>query len=684
MFESGVGIRNPLFFVGVVENNVDERLEGRVQVRAFGVHGLSSDVPTESLPWAILISGTYDPNVPIPPLNSWVFGFFVDGRDAQQPMILGLIPTQMTEQIDPAKNGWGVIPSKNININSQGTRPTDFGQPANSRLARGEDIQDTYVHHQETNRVTGVSGGDGRVWEEPNSAYNAQYPFNRVIETAGGQVIELDDTPGSERIMIWHKSGSYIQVDSRGTTTHKATSDKYEINEMNSHIYIGGRSSVVIEGDCYVKVNGNKTEEIMGDLTQLVHQNYHLSVAGQLNLNASDEVQLRAAKIRIESNVENVNIKAAKVVGLQAGKTFEIKAAEDIHIQSDKSIHKKAGVSIFSESANATNIKSENLFLESTASTNMKSGSNIYISGDGIAHLKGSETRVSGGSKLSLRATTVAIDDIIHMANGDSIAALAATASTSADAAGTIEGTTLPEPTTKAVGTSSAPNASSSGGGSAGVTLASYNNPSSAGTAGYVSQDDGSSNGSGNAPLDSSVTTGMLAPLLDLIGRAEGAGYNTVYGGSKIRPPKAITSMSISELLSWQSQSIAAGSISTAAGRYQIIKGTLESIISSGTFNINDVYSPINQDIAGIYLLKVRGLNNFITGVIDANVFANKLAMEWASFPLVTGPNTGYSYYSGVAGNASRISPSEVLTVLNNLKIAATSGSTNTSTGNIV
>ena len=39
---------------------------------------------------------------------------------------------------------------------------------------------------------------------------------NKVIETAHHS-IELDDTPDGERIMIHHKSGSFVQIDSVGT-----------------------------------------------------------------------------------------------------------------------------------------------------------------------------------------------------------------------------------------------------------------------------------------------------------------------------------------------------------------------------------------------------------------------------------------------------------------------------------
>ena len=149
MFETGAGIRNPLFFIGVVENNVEGRLEGRVQVRAFGIHGTNKQIPTSGLPWATVVSGAYDANNPVPAINSWVFGMFLDGRDAQRPMILGLIPTQYVEPIDPDTSGWGVIPNGRAHQLARGSRPRDIGQPQSNRLTRGENIDETYVAAQE-------------------------------------------------------------------------------------------------------------------------------------------------------------------------------------------------------------------------------------------------------------------------------------------------------------------------------------------------------------------------------------------------------------------------------------------------------------------------------------------------------------------------------------------------------
>ena len=344
MRETGVGLYDPLFFIGVVENNVDERLEKRVQVRAFGVHGTVDQVPTESLPWATLVYGSYDPNSPLPPINSFVFGFFVDGRDAQQPMILGLIPTQLTEVINPSVTGWGAIPVRDSSIIAKGSTPDDYGQPSNSRLERGENLDQTYVLLQEMNRVKDVpsakmnSDDDAPPFEEPAPAYNAQYPYNRVIETASHS-IELDDTPGAERITIFHKSGSYVSIDTNGTSVHKSIADKYEINDTHQHVYIGGKSNVTIMGDSRVLVKGNKIEEIEGNLMQIVHGNHLLSVAGQMNLNASDEVQMRAAKLRLEANVEGINIKAGRDVKIQGGQAIHIKSGTNIFADASGKIH---------------------------------------------------------------------------------------------------------------------------------------------------------------------------------------------------------------------------------------------------------------------------------------------------------------------------------------------------------
>ena len=314
----GSGISNPFFFIGMVEGNVDETHEGRVRVRAFGVHGTQKQIPTTDLPWAMCAAGNYDPNNPPPPLNSFVYGMFLDGRMAQHPIILGLLPGMYNKESNPTKDGEGVIAEKNGDLLARGYSPNDFnagGGP--DRLARGELLNETYLLQQAANRTHDQKIADmDETWSEPPPAYAAKYPYNRVIKS-GRHSIELDDSPGAERIMIHHDSGAYIQIDSKGTVSEKAAADRYEINIGTKH-ESSGHSVVTVNGNAHVYVKGNKTEEIEGDYKLLVHGHAEFGVGGAMYLNASDQVQMRGGDIKIEANAGIATLFAKKEIQFEA------------------------------------------------------------------------------------------------------------------------------------------------------------------------------------------------------------------------------------------------------------------------------------------------------------------------------------------------------------------------------
>ena len=85
-----------------------------------------------------------------------------------------------------------------------------------NKLAQG-DSRGTIVQEKNNNRMKGAKLPDGEAWDEPESAFNGAYPYNKVTQTESGHIIEVDDTPGSERIHIYHKSGTYVEIDSNGS-----------------------------------------------------------------------------------------------------------------------------------------------------------------------------------------------------------------------------------------------------------------------------------------------------------------------------------------------------------------------------------------------------------------------------------------------------------------------------------
>ena len=161
-----------------------------------------------------------------------------------------------------------------------------------------------------------------------------------------------------------------------------------------------------------------------------------------------------------------------------------------------------------------------------------------------------------------------------------------------------------------------------------------------------------------------------VKPLLDFIAKPESGGdYNVVWGRIKPadRPKRPLVSMTIAEVLAWQ-ESIDARYQSEAAGRYQIMEDTLRPLPAAADLKMYDLFNEANQDALATVLLRRRGLDKFLAGQISAEEFANNLAREWASLPVVTGPKAGRSFYAGDGLNKSHVSVDEFLAAVRAVK----------------
>lgn len=132
--------------------------------------------------------------------------------------------------------------------------------------------------------------------------------------------------------------------------------------------------------------------------------------------------------------------------------------------------------------------------------------------------------------------------------------------------------------------------------------------------------------------------------LLDSIGQGESKGdYNIVWGGSKIKTPKPLTEMTINDVLAWQDQSIAAGSKSSAAGKYQFIRGTLRNTLQHSGISGDALFSAENQDKLALALLRQGGYDQWKSGEKSDESFNDYIASQWASWR----GNNGRGRYDG-------------------------------------
>lgn len=168
--------------------------------------------------------------------------------------------------------------------------------------------------------------------------------------------------------------------------------------------------------------------------------------------------------------------------------------------------------------------------------------------------------------------------------------------------------------------------------------------------------------------MPSNVPAGA-AMLLDFIARLETnrqgqAAYETIIGYRNEKPgrlPRPITQMTLEELLAEQKRWVKSlRAPSGAAGRYQIIRPTLLSLIAELGVPLSATFSPELQDRFGLALLERRGWSRFVARALPLRDFGNRLAREWASFPVLADQQgahravkRGESYYAGDGINAS-------------------------------
>jgi hypothetical protein len=245
MTTQALGEEGFIWFIGVVESRDDPYMLGRLQVRIYNINSpKQSKTSTSELPWATIMSpvtGACNNRVGQAPLGiqvgTTVIGFFTDGNDKNNPVILGAIagiPGLNAEKHD--------VPSEAREVNLINKQP---------------------------------------IGPEPASAYRAKYPYNKVIRTESGHVIEVDDTPNFERLHIFHKSGSYIEVNETGRVVMKSADDSFNIVAKDNQIYVGGNVNLEVGGTVTGKAS---SWTITGDVTI----NGNVTTNG--NINASGEI----------------------------------------------------------------------------------------------------------------------------------------------------------------------------------------------------------------------------------------------------------------------------------------------------------------------------------------------------------------------------------------------------------
>ena len=166
-------------------------------------------------------------------------------------------------------------------------------------------------------------------WTEPESAANTDYqpvyPYNNVTQTESGHSLELDDTPGRERVRIQHSSNTFIEMHPNGDEVHKIYGNGYEIILQDKNVLIKGVCNITIQGDSvlhvqgdsYNQVDGNVYQQTNGNVHQLIKGNCEQTIQGDYDINASGNMNISASSVNINADLAvRGNITGTQSVGV--------------------------------------------------------------------------------------------------------------------------------------------------------------------------------------------------------------------------------------------------------------------------------------------------------------------------------------------------------------------------------
>ena len=288
------------------------------------------------------------------------------------------------------------------------------GQPETNKLARGI-VNNTIVQKKEQERLKGIQLPNNQFWEEPPIPYKGQYPYNKVTQTESGHIIEIDDTSGAERIHVYHKSGTYMEIDANGSVVRRTKGSSYEIIDKNGYISVSGDASLSVKGSVKIYVGNDADIEVEGDVNIKCNNDITMMAAGRVDISATEEINLHSANINIEADVNlslkgDVNAfitttdlytKANNNSYHEVLKNTHVKAGESIYNQSGKSIYQKAGESVYTEAGGSVYDKAgESLYNQAGGSIHNKSGGSFNADGSQV-YLNSGTSSASSASQNS-------------------------------------------------------------------------------------------------------------------------------------------------------------------------------------------------------------------------------------------------------------------------------------------
>lgn len=185
-----------LWWKGVVEDRKDPLFLGRCKIRIFGYHTQDkTEMPTANLPWAL-------PSLPIDNGRSpvglregdWTWGFFMDGSEAQQPIVCGFTPGIPEDKADPEMGYYDPTPEEEL-LSTLQPRPPEFAPIIDAEDVEGGEAVEIFGRFDDPNKLPGQNVAFGELTQDYDPA-TYKWDVNRDGRYDAVDAILISDPDG--------------------------------------------------------------------------------------------------------------------------------------------------------------------------------------------------------------------------------------------------------------------------------------------------------------------------------------------------------------------------------------------------------------------------------------------------------------------------------------------------------
>lgn len=202
-----------------------------------------------------------------------------------------------------------------------------------------------------------------------------QYPYSQTNVTPGGHVIQYNDTPGGERVLIKHSTGSAVDLLPGGSI----------------EISAAGAGTITITKDFTIIVSGNVKYEVNGDFDLNVKGNFNVKA---LNYNSSIE----------GDKIENINGSARTAIAGNQGVTVR-----------GSSSHIIKGTQTNTILGNSNNVTKGKVSIIAGGDIQVAGGGSMKITAPGSVDMSSNSVNIAGQSTTVVGASGTIGGEGVHL-----------------------------------------------------------------------------------------------------------------------------------------------------------------------------------------------------------------------------------------------------------------------------